>query len=406
MKFYLLLPILFVLFSCASQSLIKDSDYSNSLALYRQSEFQKSLDEFPQKEENGFITSTEKAWLRLWNKTYDNSLLETQIKSLDQRKYTSLSSEAEYFFFNESEDGYLPSEHEIIVLHLINSMIYLKKNKLEDAEVEARRAGFFLQNVFDQDQPHFDDPGLRIWLAAIWMSLGKWGEAQVDLRKIYELTKNKSILKLSERNFPPPVFKLVFKGSGPELTWKESSYSPDILVPNYNTKNEIQFSTQNWYNRHIKRNTVIRDTVLKSNYMSQYLGIKLNAHSKRAAGFSMGTTIKVVGIALGVGIIGGGLYALSMSSAVGSAESVGYIFAGGAVVASYFWKEGDHLIDDVNKDAANYEQRQFEKNRMYRLVRFLPNQISAELSLTDGNSDLNILEFKNTKNAVQFVLQP
>lgn len=56
----------------------------------------------------------------------------------------------------------------------------LKAGRFEAASVEARRAGFYLQSYIPENNPHFDDPSLRMWLAAIWMALGDWEAAKVD----------------------------------------------------------------------------------------------------------------------------------------------------------------------------------------------------------------------------------
>lgn len=396
-------------FSCASRQLIKDGEYADSHALYKQSQFEKSLEKFPKKEENGFIVSVEKAWISFWNKKGDNSELEKQIKSIDQRQYISISQEAEFFFFNETADGYIPSEHEVIALHLINSMIYMQQQRWDEAGVEARRASYFLQKIFNPNQPHFDDPALRLWLATVWMSLNEWGEAQVDLRRICEMTScgktaNSSIKNLLDLKQPPKFFRLYMGGSGPELKWSESSPTPEFLVQ---LKPSV-FSSSGWYDRHIKRNTVIRDTVLQSNYMSQYAGIKTSSGAQRAFGYSFGGATRLLGVTLGTAIAVGGVYVLAQGGGAGSAEPAGYIIGAGVLVGKYFWDAGGDLIDTVNKDATDYEKRNFEDLRTYRFVRFLPNQFDFELNRESNLDQINrILLFKpQSATEVEYVLNP
>lgn len=402
--FYTLFSLL--LFSCASQNLIKDSEYATSHALYKQSEFEKSVEKFPTKENNGFITSVEKAWISFWNKKGDNSQLEKQIKSIDERQYISISQEAEFFFFNETADGYIPSEHEVIALHLINSMIYMQQLKWDDAAVEARRASYFLQKIFNLDQPHFDDPALRLWLATIWLSLNEWDSAQVDLRRIYEMTSDANVKKLLDLKQAPKFFRLYMNGSGPELKWSESSVTPEfsVQVPTNG------FSSAAWYTRHVKRNTVIRDTVLKSNYMSQYAGIKTGSGVQRAFGYSFGGATRLLGVTLGGAIVVGGIYVMAQSggSAAGSGEAIGYVVGAGILVGKYLWDAGGTMIDTINKDATEYEKRKFENLRTYRFVRFLPNDFEFELKRDSDLDQINkILLFKPASaTEVEYILNP
>jgi hypothetical protein len=405
MKFVFLALLTVFGFSCANRTLIKDSDYSDSYALYRQSEFSAALTKFPTKEKDGFITSVEKSWISLWNKTGDNSLLETQIKSLDRRQYTSISRETEYFFFNESPDGYIPSEHEVVALHLINAMIYMQQQKWNEAEVEARRASYFLQKIFNPDQPHFDDPALRLWLATVWMSLNNWDAAQVDLRRINELSPNPSIKKLLALEKPPAFFRLYMEGSGPTLTWSTSSITPEFSI---RVPRSDEFSASPWYERHLKRNTAIRDDVLKSNYMAQYMGIKTGSDVQKAVGYSFGNASRLLGVTLGVAIVGGGLYLAAQSGGATSGEGLSYIFAAGLVVGKYMWDVGDDIIASTRRDAKVYEDAEFEKLRTYRFVRFLPNEFSFETSEENKKDRANVLPLFNPQSSskVEYILNP
>lgn len=407
MKFLVLAFFAACTFSCATHQLIKDKEYSESEVLFKQSAFNRSLQSFPFKENNGFITSVEKAWITLWDKKGENSQLEYQIKSLDQRQYTSISKEAEYFFFNETEDGYIPSEHEVVALHLINSMIYMQQQKWTDAEVEARRASYFLQNIFNQDQPHFDDPALRLWLAGIWMNLNNWNAAQVDLRRIYEMTNNTAVKKLSELEKPPAFFRLYFNGSGPELKWSETSITPEFLIQ---ANPDYTFSASPWYQRHVLRNTVIRDSVLKSNYMAQYLGIKANSGSQRAVGFSFGNATRVLGLTLGGAIIFGGVYVAIQAGATtaGSGEAIGSIFGAGYLVGKYLWDEGSKIISTTEKGATAYEDFQFQELRTYRFVRLLPNQVDYEMTRDSQKDQINKLFLikPEASTEVEYILNP
>lgn len=393
--------------SCVSKTLIKDTEYAKTHALYKQSEFQMAAEAFPKKEEHGFITSVEKSWISLWKQKGDNSELEKQIKSLDQRQYISVSQEAEFFFFNESADGYIPSEHEVVSLHLINSMIYMQQKKWDDAEVEARRASYFLQKIFNPDQAHFDDPALRLWLASVWMGLNNWEAAQVDLRRINEMSYNSDIQKLLILKKPPAFFRLYLKGSGPELIWSNSSVTPEFTIRGDSLS---KFTASSWYQRHLVRNTVIRDTVLKSNYMTQYLGIKTNSGAQKAIGYSFGNASRILGLTLGAAIAVGGTYIIASagSSSGNTGESIGAIVGLGLVVGKYFWQAGDDIIWNSNADAKSYEEREFENLRTYRFIRFLPNKFDFEVTKNSTQDQVNRLILFRPESAteVEFVLNP
>ncbi len=160
--------------ACTTRQINRNSEYKTSEAAFRSGDLNQAINRFPKKEAGGFITSVEKSWLGFWNGNTNNEDLMNQVSTLDQRRYTSLLRETEYFFYNESEDGYIPAEHEIIVMHILNAMFYLRQEQWDKSRVEARKAVFFLQNYFREDQEHFDDPALRIWLSGIWAALGEW----------------------------------------------------------------------------------------------------------------------------------------------------------------------------------------------------------------------------------------
>lgn len=127
-------------------------------------------------------------WIKFWTST--DKLTFNEIDSvqkladqIEARKFVSISHEASIFLVGESEDGYIPSEHEIISLHLFLAMLYLDVQNFESAHVELKRAIEYLAANPDGKETTFDDPAIRIWLASLWQSLGDKNSADVDLRK-------------------------------------------------------------------------------------------------------------------------------------------------------------------------------------------------------------------------------
>lgn len=405
---FLLLPLL-LLSACTSKKIIRDYEYVYTVNAARNGNFEKALSEFPKKEKNGFITTVEKNWLGFWVNDVNLNLLQKQTKTFDERKYISISKEAEYFFYQESEDGYIPAEHEVIILHLLNAQIYLTQNKVESAQVELRKANYLFLGFFKFDQNHFDDPALRIWQGALWAASGQWQEAQVDFRRAYEITKNTSLLPLLNMKTAPAEMTLSFSGLGPELKWIDSQLEPEFIVANSKNQQEaseipsneseqissskqvmteVSFSSEAWYKRHIERNHVTRDVLLKSNYMTQFLGIKTSAAAQSVASYSFTTTLKIIGVAAAVVVTAGVLYVAANTT--GSGEALGYIAAAGYGFGSYMWKESERIQDRVNNKIRQEEKEQFEKLRTYRFVRFLPNHISLSLSANSSQKVISI----------------
>lgn len=99
------------------------------MSKFRNGNYEEALQELPKKETGGFITTLEKNWIGFWDGRSNPEALKKLSHSFDQRKYISVSREASYFFFQESEEGYIPAEHEMVVLHLVTAMSFYKVTK-------------------------------------------------------------------------------------------------------------------------------------------------------------------------------------------------------------------------------------------------------------------------------------
>lgn len=395
--------------ACSTSQIIRNSEYANSEASYRSGDVPQAVRRFPKKEDGGFVTSIEKSWLLFWLGESDNTNLMKQVSTLDSRRYTSISREAQYFFYNESEDGYIPAEHEIIVMHMLNAMLYMRQENWTAARVETRRATFFLQNYFRDDQSHFDDPALRIWLAGLWAALGEWNDAQVDLRKAYELTKNKSLLPLLETNTPPSQFSVVFTGGGPMVEWHEGEAIPtftnNTTAPSY----KISFETMPWYRRHILRNTEIRDVIMKSNYMAQYYGLNTSVGAEKTLGYTVANTLRASGLLLGTAIVAGAIIVAAQAAQAGASEGmgefVGYAVGGGFALGGAMWKEGDKVSATTTTNTEKRMKEGLENLKTYRYVRFMPSWISVsdKYELQTPQQIVTTLKSPNSKTTVQFV---
>lgn len=362
---------------CTTTQILRDKDYQYPMSAFRSGNAEKALDVFPKREEGGFITSIERAWLGFWSDRPDVDSLLKQTRTFDDRKFVSLTREAKIFLTQESEEGYVPSEHEVVILHLVSAMNHMALEKWDEAEVEARRAAFYLQNPFNENQPHFDDPALRIWLATVWSALGRWDAAQVDLRRAASLSGDVRLRELAERSQAPANVTLTFDGVGPDLEWRPSSPLPDFKTPGEAPKDVgLTFATSPWYEHHRERNTVLRDSLVKSNYMAQYIGIETLDTASRGVGSAGAITLGVAGVTTGIAIVAGGVY---LAAAAGlSGEALGYVLIAGTGLATYAYDGAKQMYRDVHRSADEEEKRRLEDLRTYRLVRFMPNWISIE----------------------------
>lgn len=117
----------------------------------------------------------------------------------------------------------------------------LKAGRFEAASVEARRAGFYLQSYIPENNPHFDDPSLRMWLAAIWMALGDWEAAKVDLRNVEKLTRSKQVSEWLKLDTLPPHVTLMFDGAGPKVTWNHPDPNPSLVINELSPDKKIHY---------------------------------------------------------------------------------------------------------------------------------------------------------------------
>lgn len=325
---------------------------------------------FPAKEDGGFITSVEKSWIDFWKEDFNSSGVMKHTDAFEGRKLIRISKEAENFLMAESEEGYIPSEGEVAILHLMAAAHLLKEGNKESARVELKRVDETLNTGWDE-------PGLRIWSAVLWAQIGEWWEAQVDFRRAYAMTKNPELKELAEAKVPSRLV-LHFHGTGPELRWHESSYAPEFIPPSQLPMGYIMISTMPWYQRHLKRNHDMREALVKSNYMAQYLGGEAGEATKKGALFALTSTLKVIAIGVGIAIVGVGLYAMAATGAKFDDGGGDLLLAAGLGVGGAVWKGADDIDYSVGKGIRSESEERKKDLRIYRLVRFMPDFIELK----------------------------
>lgn len=411
LKLFLLFVYSLFTFSCVSQTLIRDEDYNPTFrTLSKQETASEALLVFPKKEENGFITTFEKSWIKFWTSNEKFSPDEIKIvqklsDQIESRKFVSISHEASVFLVGESEDGYIPSEHEIVSLHLFLAMLYLDTNDLNSAHVELKRAIEYLANNPDGKETTFDDAAIRVWLASLWKAIGDSDTANVDLRKAMEVSGNKEIQKLIDSR--KPKIHLLMTGMGPKTVWSSTginfTFEYSVLPKDVNDKDFI-FLTNNWYNWHQKRNTSIRDRLISSHYMMNALGNKTSRISQKGVGFAVSGVM--YGLALGVFV--GATYVGIQSGNPEVAKNAIYL---GTLLGAVFVSAAQDVNDQINLNIEKSKQEEAESLKVYRMVRFLPSQIQyIDENLNKSFKESSLKGFRKTigtlNNQVEFIWNP
>lgn len=403
--FLLALSCLFAA-SCANKTLIRDSEYNSVYHALSQKNANEALLTFPEKERAGFITTFEKAWIKFWTDkekftAEDIQVVQNLSDQIEKRKFVSISHEASVFLVGETEDGYIPSEHEIISLHLFLAMLYLDTGNRDAAHVELKRAVEYLANNPEGKETTFDDPAIRLWLSSLWQAIGDEDHATVDLRKALELSGDQSISRAIEDHNRKVT--LVLTGVGPKPNWSDSGLSMafEYTLEPKNKNDGIIFSTRNWYEWHQNRNTKIRDSLIKSHYMGEALGHSTTKMTKHTAKYAVAITLYTSAVLVGIG----GLYAVVKLGR--AAEPIAYLTLGGML---WLYDKAETFKKYVNREINKSDRNQEELRKTYRMVRFLPSNIEYIDENLTKNKSTPRLGYRKTlgaeNNQVEFIWNP
>lgn len=383
--------------ACSHGQLIQDREYRNSEKLFASHQYDHVLFAYPQwKEKNGFITSFEKIWISFWQDHQFISttpLSETQqaharvriqellhlVAQIEERKIIKISTETAVFLMGEAEDGYIPSEHEILILYLFTAMNYIDVQSPQEARIYLRKAADFFDGNPEGKKDKFDDPALRLWLASLWSQLGEFDFAEVNLRVAYQLQPNVQVRQwLSDhRNV---VFGLQFNGHGAEPQWNSNGefvgFRFDLVQIPFE---DAAYRTESWYQWHLHRNTALREKLIKSNYMLNYLGLQSERGLKKTSAVLMSAPIYILSAAVLVGGVSLVVYAAAQSGG-GASEGFGYLLAGVVALAKVFYNGASEVYDAINTTADRDYERQLAQLKIYRMFRFLPAAVSLKPS--------------------------
>lgn len=414
-------PIIFFLglCSCVSSKLIEKKEYLPVTKAYSEENFKKALQVYPKKEEGHFITSLEKAYLSLFmderlNNQEMNKLIQLS-KEIESKEVVYISNELQNLFYVETDEGYFPAEHEIYWMHLILGLHFVKKADLQSARVHAQKISELFSRVNLKGEKYFDDPSLRILAASLWISVGEWNQAQVDLRRAMELNPKLHLENIITQAKPPSTWNMIFRGTG-----YQPQFDTDHLENKFRGFQGIKFAstltkftppesfyllgnTSSWYSRHLVRNQEIKEVIDKSKYMSRMFKSELESGSLSVLTTAATGAVVTTGVLLGVGIIGGGIYLLAeMGGSASSGEAIGYIFGLGIIVSSELYNAGMKFYAEATERIKNEKKEYQDVSRFYRYVRFIPDEFYLSLVPVDNKAWFPFVETKQNSSQINF----
>ena len=425
-----ILSFILMLSSCTTltkANLNKRTDYAFSSYYLWQGSPSSAREALPLKEDGGFIKTLETAWLNLLAGQAETNELQKIGDDLESRKTFRIRREAKSFFYKETPDTYFPSEHEVIMTHLVLGFSYLQQSNYIAARVEAKRAAFYLQNDFKFDE-NFDSAALRLWLATLWTACGNWSSAQVDLRVAANLDSTFSWAKdLANHERPPSTIALVLSGAGVDIRWDQSAkkFEGGLRFPNLIEKSSFSLgsikvsegaSSASWYERHASRIFFIKDLMNDSRYMAESIVPLSSAAFLNTMGAGFGISVAAAGITGGAAIGWYGVKAL-IAAGVKQGEILFLPIIAGAAVGITGVKKGRDIYKDANLASNDLIDENVSPANSYRYVRFLPNwtylatsgEKLTKFDLTQKsdphsyNPFVNVLSENNVRILVYFV---
>lgn len=378
--------------SCVSSKLIEKKEYAQTILELKSENFEKAIDVFPKKEKDHFITVLEKAYLRLLS---SNRLKKEEVDQLvklagqiEAKDVVYLSNEVQNLFYIETDEGYFPAEHELYWMHLVLGFHYLKNLEPDFARIHAQKISELFSRINNKGEKYFDDAALRVLAATLWLAVNEWNRAQVDLRRAYELQPSLTFLKeMSSGSEPPKDWAIVLRGAGYQASFESNNLgnlftgSEDIRFKSLLTADKKPLdlsyigSSESWYQRHVYRNHEIKNVIDKSRYMTRMFKSELEYGSLNALTTAATGVVITSGVALGIGIVGSGIYLLSQVGGSSSGEAAGYIVAFGFLVGSEIYNAGVNFYDKTTTKLREDKTEYQDVSRFYRYVRFIPDEI-------------------------------
>ncbi|MCW7493033.1 hypothetical protein ND861_11685 [Leptospira sp. 2 VSF19] len=374
----------FLLLCIQCTSIAKRQEYEDSLRAYKKANLENAIDYLPTKEKKGFIGILERAHLGFLKGETNYKKLEQLANDSKERLRFSASRSLKSFFYMETEEGYYASEAEIIYLHILLGLYYVRAGEYEKGKIQARYAGNLLSGEWSAEG-QFDDPTLRLLLASLWLSTGSIEEAKVDFRRASQQKPQSAALRslANERFSGNEEFILIFGGPGAEpemdpsvnlnfirglrnLKFRLSGKQSQLSLVDGGTKTPLvlEKDTLIWYERHLTRDNAISELIEDSKYFQLVSASALKEGTKG--------TVKVTGAILASATIvafGAGVVYLGAEANSGQAIGMGFVIIG------YGFKLGADWIETSYDDARRNMRKDLDISDEYRYVRFFPEYV-------------------------------
>ncbi|PJZ86418.1 hypothetical protein [Leptospira harrisiae] len=365
-------------------SIAKRQEYEDSLRAYKKANLEKAIDYLPTEEKKGFIAVLEKAHLGFLKGETNYKTLEKIAEESKERLRFSASRSLKSFFYLETEEGYYASEAEIIYLHILLGLYYVRAGEIDKGKIQARFAGNLLSGEWSAEG-QFDDPTLRLLLASLWLSTGSIDEAKVDFRKASQLKPHSAALRAmaNERYDKNEEFILIFGGPGAEpemdpsvnlnfirglrnLKFRQTGkQSPLTIVDGVQkTSLVLEKDTLSWYERHLTRDNEISELIQDSRYFQLVSASALKEGTKGTVKVTGAILASATIVALGAGVVYAGV---KVNSGELSGLGVATMYAG--------FKLGAEWIETSYDDARRNMRKDLDVSDEYRYVRFFPEYV-------------------------------
>lgn len=125
------LSLVLILLCIQCTSIAKRQEYEDSLRAYKKANLEKAFEYLPTEERKGFIAVLERAHLGFLKGGIDYKSLERIAEESKERLRFSATRSLKSFFYMETEEGYYASEAEIIYLHILLGLYYVRVGDYE-----------------------------------------------------------------------------------------------------------------------------------------------------------------------------------------------------------------------------------------------------------------------------------
>ncbi len=421
--------LVFTVVGCTTRQIIEKSEYQPSIAALKTDNPSMALKKFPKKEKTHFIPLLEKVYLQLIDDldviskdskdSPEFTALLAQSRDIERNEAISVSNELNQLLFIQTDEGYYPANHEIFWMHLLLGLTFVKKGQNEKARVEAKKISELYARVDMKGRPFYDNAGLRVLSASLWSLCGEKENALVDLRKAAEFGDYPAIKNYENK---PLNWELTFKGTGADAGTDMDSFAKKLSgfktidfkpsVPENKSSMDVKakaspliFPTRKWHEDNLNRNEAFKETIQKSKYMSRMFMSEFEYQSLNLLTTTATGMVLATGIAVGVAIVGGGIYLAAQPGVSGGGDAIVYIIGAGFMIGTEIYNAGMSFYTSA-QDKIQTERKEIQDvSRFYRYVRFIPDYFILDTELA-AKKQTPFLQQDNASGKIRLYFEP